>query len=228
MILITGDTHIPHDIRKLNNDCVKASCDGIFPNYVIVTGDFGLLWSNNSNDKEELYWTKWLNEKPYKVLFLDGNHENFTRLNALPKIEMFGSKVGKVSDNIFHLKRGNIYTIENNTYFVMGGAESTDKESRQTYISWWHEEVSSHKEFYYAMENLKNVKYCVDYVLTHTAPKDVLNKYFNSERYNDPTAIMLQQIYNVITFKHWYFGHMHEDKKLNDEFTVCYNKHYII
>lgn len=230
MVLVTGDTHIPNDVRKLNNDNIKKACNGVFPNYVIITGDFGLLWSNGEQDQEEIYWKNWLNEKPYKILFVDGNHENFTRINSLPEIEMFGSKVGKVSDNIFHLKRGHIYTIEDKTFFCLGGAESTDKQFRREYVSWWFEEIPTYKEYHTALENLKKYNNTVDYVITHTAPKNIIETYFNfyTSRIKDSTASMLQNIYENTIFKKWFFGHFHEDKKLNDKFIVCYNGYNII
>ncbi len=228
MIAITGDTHIPHDIHKLRNDSIKGNFETP-PNYVIVTGDFGLLWSNEENNPTEIHWKKWLEEKPFITLFCGGNHENWNRLNALPTVNVFGAEVGQISDKIFHLRHSNIYTIENKTFFVLGGAESTDKDSRILNISWWPEEVPSYKDFYTSLENLEKVNYTVDYVLTHTAPKSVVQKYFDdSGRYNDPTCAMLESIYERLTFKKWFFGHFHEDQKLNDKFSVCYNKFHTL
>lgn len=43
---------------------------------------------------------------------------------------MYGAKVLKVSDNVFYLKRGEIYTIEDKLFLVLGGALSDDKKYR--------------------------------------------------------------------------------------------------
>lgn len=71
MIYITGDTHGPIDIHKLNkryfDDSTLTKKD-----YLIICGDFGLVWDNSP---EEKYWLDWLNEKNYTTLFVDGNHE---------------------------------------------------------------------------------------------------------------------------------------------------------
>ena len=54
MILITGDIHGSHDIHKLSN---KGNPDfkDIFnsmtkDDYVIICGDFGLVWNNDKED----------------------------------------------------------------------------------------------------------------------------------------------------------------------------------
>ena len=66
MILITGDIHGSHDIHKLSN---KGNPDfkDIFnsmtkDDYVIICGDFGLVWNN---DKEDMWWRSWLNDRPF-------------------------------------------------------------------------------------------------------------------------------------------------------------------
>ena len=132
MIYVCGDTHIPIDIYK-----IPAWVERVRPtirDILIIVGDFGLLWNYKPDDTER-FWTDWFNNQQFTTLFIDGNHENFERLNRLKEIEMFGSVVGKVSQKIYHLKRGNVYTIEDKKIFTMGGAESIDKQRRQPYIS---------------------------------------------------------------------------------------------
>ena len=41
--------------------------------YVIICGDFG-YWDES---KEQKYWLKWLDGKPFTTLWVDGNHENY-------------------------------------------------------------------------------------------------------------------------------------------------------
>lgn len=53
---------------------------------MIVCGDFGLIWDMKPSRAEE-YWMKWLSEKPWITLFVDGNHENFDRLKNYPITE---------------------------------------------------------------------------------------------------------------------------------------------
>ena len=62
---------------------------------------------------------KWLSEKPWTTLFVDGNHENFDRLKNYPITEEWGGKVQKIYDKVYHLMRGEIYTDrrQENLYF---------------------------------------------------------------------------------------------------------------
>ena len=132
MIYVTGDMHGGIDIHKMSTKRFPEQKTMTKNDYVIVCGDFGLVW-DKPGDKyynEQQYWIKWLNSKPFTTLFVDGNHENFDILNALPEVEMFGNVVGKVSDSIYHLKRGRVYTIDGKKIFTMGGAYSHDKEYR--------------------------------------------------------------------------------------------------
>jgi metallophosphoesterase superfamily enzyme len=58
--------------------------------YVIIAGDFGVIWDNS---KEQDYFLKWLDNKKFTTLFIDGNHENFDLLNEYPITEWNGGKV---------------------------------------------------------------------------------------------------------------------------------------
>jgi len=166
-IFLTGDTHIPYDIAKLASKNFPISKNLTKRDVVIILGDFGLLWRNDF-DPEEQYWTNWLNEKPWTTLFIDGNHENFNRLNCLPKVNMFGSVVGKVTESIFHLKRGNVYSINGKTFLTIGGGQSIDKQHRIENLSWWPQELLSYQEQEHVFDTItKHPK--VDYVLTHVA-----------------------------------------------------------
>src|SRR5574344_942892 len=114
-IYVTGDTHKSLDIRKLMNFEIK-NADG--NDYVIVAGDFGLVWNN---DREEIYLRNYLtNNKEFVTLFVDGNHENSYLLNQYPIIEWNGGKVHKITDKIIHLMRGEVFTINGKKIFVMG------------------------------------------------------------------------------------------------------------
>lgn len=55
MIFITGDTHIPIDISKLNVTNFPIQKELSKEDYLIVCGDFGLIWDKSN---EEKYWTK--------------------------------------------------------------------------------------------------------------------------------------------------------------------------
>ena len=71
MIFITGDIHGSIDIHKLNAGSFTVQNTLSRSDYLIICGDFGLVWDNS---KEEKYWRKWLDDKPWTTLWIDGNH----------------------------------------------------------------------------------------------------------------------------------------------------------
>lgn len=148
---IFGDTHGNKygisDIKKLFKMPYKKG------DFAIVCGDFGVLWEDKK-DKVESQLEAYLNALPCEVLFLDGNHENFNRLNNLPQIRRFGSIVGRYSRNVFHLKRGRIYCINGAYYFTMGGASSVDRAWRVENESWWEAENIAQNEIDFALKNI--------------------------------------------------------------------------
>lgn len=225
-IYITGDTHGEHSIGKLSHKNWSESRNLTKRDYVIICGDFGLLWQDRPS---EHWWLNWLDKiAPFTTLFIDGNHENHHMLQNLESVEMFGSAVGKVNDSVYHLKRGHVYIIEDKKFFCMGGADSTDKEHRVEYRTWWREEIPSYVEFERGYDSLYTYNYNVDYVLTHTVPSSILHRLFckiNMYFYEriDPVSEYLEDIENRLNFKHWYFGHFHHDVEIDDKFTCVYH-----
>ena len=93
--------------------CMEQNADFHAITAAIVLGDFGLPWSSDCTvdeagihpaDHTDRYLLKWYNQKPFKILAVMGNHDNYDIIEKLPEIEMFGAKVLKVSDNVFYLK----------------------------------------------------------------------------------------------------------------------------
>ena len=224
-VFVTGDTHGEMSISRLSAKNWPLGKTLTKEDYVIVLGDFGFLWNNVSN-KSERYWIEWLTEKPWITLFLDGNHENHYRLQQLLVIPFNGGLAGKVSDSVFHLRRGEIYTLGKSVFFAMGGALSIDKSTRTEYISWWKGEIPSYKEFANGLDNLELYQYNIDYILTHTCPitiANVLTGGDTSYSANDPTTKYFEQLANLVTFKHWYFGHWHEDRDIS-KYSALYHR----
>ena len=221
MIYITGDTHIPIDIRKLSTRSFPEQKELTKNDFVIICGDFGGIWSNNA---EEKYWLKWLYEKSFTTLFVDGNHENFHMLYENYKVIDFnGGKARKINDSIYHLMRGQIFILDGFKIFTMGGALSHDKEHRVKDATWWEEELPSEKEYIEAKANLKANNNTVDYIITHCAPDSIqtgLDTYYKTTGLTE----FFNTIKNNIKYKHWYFGHYHRDVKIDKKHTCLYNK----
>lgn len=101
-IYITGDIH-GYPIRLTDENLSDRGATLIKDDKLIVCGDFGLPWYNDVQDWQCL---EWIAQKPFEVLFVDGNHENFDLLNEFPVEVRYGGKVHKLKDNIYHLMRG--------------------------------------------------------------------------------------------------------------------------
>jgi len=178
-LFLTGDMHGYEDIYKLNSKNFPQQKELTKDDYLIVLGDFGLVWSVNEFKRDEAYWVDWLSTRKFTTIVVLGNHENYDRILKLPEVDMFGGTVWKYTDSIFILKRGAVYNIHGKKFFTMGGAESIDKNIRIPQISWWKEEIPSYEEFDNGMNALADNNNKVDYVITHTAPTRVIVQYMN-------------------------------------------------
>lgn len=127
MIYITGDIHARPE-KRFSTDMFPQGKYLTKEDYVIVLGDFGLIWDYKGENANEKYWLKWLDEKPWTTLFIDGNHENFDRLNAYPYEEWHGGLVHKIRPSVIHLMRGEVYDICGKRFLALGGAKSHDIE----------------------------------------------------------------------------------------------------
>ena len=126
----------------------------------------------------------------------------------------------KIRDNIIHLMRGQIFEINGKTIFTMGGAVSIDKHIRHEGISWWREEVPSDAEIREAMTNLDKHNWTVDYVITHATDSRHL-KGLNENFKQDEVTKILDNLIPNIKYKHWFGGHYHMDKSI-DNYTCLY------
>ena len=232
MIYITGDTHNTEDMMNLSSKNMKLCCmeqgiDFHSITYAIVLGDFGLPWSSDCQIDEEgihpgdhtdRYLLKWYNQKPFKILAVMGNHDNYDVIEKLPDVEMFGSKVLKVSDNVFYLKRGEIYYMEDKRFLVLGGAMSDDKAWHKPHESWWEQEEWSEEEKAACQEKLEKENE-FDYVLSHTGSSagiTLTDDFFCNEEnlkqlQRDSNVVINDKIDSLISYKKWFFGHWHSD-----------------
>jgi len=220
-IYITGDIHGTHDIQKLTTALFTEQKDLTKKNYVIILGDFGLTWDESEDRK---YWLKWLDDKNFTTLFLDGNHENFDSLYKYPVVDFLGGKTHQIRPSIYHLMRGEIFTIEGLKFFTFGGGISIDKMYRVEGVSWWPQEIPNYAEIENGYQNLEKNDWIVDYVLTHAAPSRLSLMLHSHHNESDEVTRILDQFEEKIICKKWFFGHHHIDEEIDDKFKVFYNK----
>lgn len=223
MIYITGDTHNSIDMSNVSGKHIKFCCKKLRVNYkaistVIILGDFGLPWYEcpvdengiHPTDPTEKYLLKWYKNKPFTIFAIMGNHDNYDMIEKLPEVEMFGNKVLKVCDNVFYLKRGEVYTIEDKKFLVLGGAMSDDKDWRTPHESWWKQEEWSEAEKEACIEMIKQYGCNFDYVLSHTGTTRGITA-FNTSAIKDSTVAFNDKLDSMISYKKWFFGHLHTD-----------------
>lgn len=215
MVYLVSDIHghirlnwLADKIEKLN---ITSS------DHLVILGDAGIVWSEN----EHLEVKEYYDSLPCKVLFIDGNHENFDLLDAYPITEFCGGAVHKITDNIFHLMRGEAYEIESKRIFVFGGGFSLKKLTNASPIFVWDREMPSDAEYQNGLKNLARLDYQVDYVFTHVAPTSVAKQIgvtlAEEERcLND----YLNDIKSRLEYKSWFFGHHHKDVRYDNHFGV--------
>ena len=206
MIYLAADTHGVIDFGKVVDffDKEILSEDLSKDDYLIILGDLGF------DDNPSLIML--LQDLPVSVLFIDGNHDNIDLLNDYYVDYWNNGKVHIIEDDIIHLMRGQVYKIENKTFFTFGGAYSIDKQFRKSKINWWENEMPTDEEYDEGIKNLDDHNWCVDYVLTHSAPYEVVENIVGEYYYGEEQLqYYLQEIYDSLKFKHWFFGHFHED-----------------
>ena len=96
-IYVTGDTHQEHNSSKLSKKCFPEQKELTKDDFVIVAGDFGYYW--NENSKSEFANRKILAGKRFTVLYLDGNHENYDLIENLPESEWYPSPIRDLKGN---------------------------------------------------------------------------------------------------------------------------------
>jgi hypothetical protein len=216
-IFITGDMHGDVDIGKITK-WKRIADDLDRSDILIVCGDMGFFWDGNGFDK---YIKRYWEQQPFTVLWVDGNHENFDILSAVPVTEKWGGKVQRCAENVYHLCRGEAFTIYGKTFFTMGGANSIDKALRKEGISWWADEVPSAADWFHASDTIQKHGNEFDYILTHCAPSELLPLIdFTYEP--DMVTNGLQALGSTLSWKKWFIGHYHMDKNFGLAFSLIY------
>ena len=221
MIYVTGDVHGYYNFDKLPRFAAEHP-ELTREDFLIVAGDFGFWDSDKIKSEMQRY-----DELPFTVLFVDGNHEHFATLDALPVETWQGGKIHRLKENVIHLMRGQVFTIEGKSFFTFGGATSNDKESRIEGIDWFPQEIPGDADIVEANANLKKVNFTVDYVVTHTCDEKVLYypAILNARIFHlHPENSILSYFEETVHYTHWYFGHFHVDAEVTAKKTVLYEK----
>lgn len=245
MVFVTGDCH--GEYTKFSTKQFPEQKELTHDDIVIVCGDFG-LWHG---DHTEQYWLKWLNEKPFTTVFVDGNHENFDRLysDEFEIVGFHGGKAHKIREHIYHLMRGYVFEFDGKEFMCFGGASSHDiqdgilseedfdsphefyqkvkewfrlgKMFRVNHISWWEQEMPSEDELAFGLQNIIRHGNKVDYIISHCCPQEVAS--FMGFRTPDRLTQWFNMIAHTVQFNKWYFGHYHTNNSVWGKFVCLYD-----
>lgn len=246
MIYITGDCH--GDWTRFSSESFPEQKEMTRDDFVIVCGDFG-LWED---DKTERWWFKWLAEKNFTLLFVDGNHENFDRLygDEFEIVDFHGGKAHKLRENIYHLMRGHVFSLCGKKFFAFGGASSHDIKNgildpknysskqklikdyhtrtsrgemlRINHISWWEQELPTEEEMAFGLATLAENGNEVDYIVSHCCPQQVAAAIGYFA--SDRLTQYFDKISDTVKFSKWFFGHLHDDRQILRDYILLYEQ----
>ena len=214
MVYVTGDLH--GDYSRFKRPEMKKLRAG---DILLVCGDFGFIWDNSKQEQAVL---KKLSEKKYTIAFVDGCHENFDLLQQYRLVRWRGGVARLIAPNIFHLQRGEIYTIENQKYFAFGGGHSQDYEYRRDTGNWWRQEQPTHDEIRRAIRNLNRNQATVDYIITHEPPASLKDCLGVDVQQRLEIHAFFEDIIKECDYKKWFFGKCHMDRFIPMKFYAVF------
>lgn len=207
--MILGDTH--GDWGPMNKLLNKKR-----PDIVLQCGDFG-FWKRMDDAaavKAKACRPRWPGRPEYgvhkvkpllcpkmpagcKLYWCDGNHEDHESLDARTTDEFW--------PNVFYMPRGAIKDIAGLKVMFVGGAQSTDKESRKLGIDWFPQEVISMADYAEFPPAQK-----VDIVISHTCPREFGMRDECDVRMSDCSRDALSSVLKYYQPSRWFFGHWHD------------------
>ncbi len=211
MIFVTADTH--GDMQRFEEKALKRLKK---TDTLIVLGDFGFIWQQNSAQQKAL---KKLAKQPYRILFIDGLNEDFAQIMQYPLTEKFGGQVREiVKDKLFYIPRGQVLEIEGKKLLCFGGCDNYDMDIVTS------SNDPDKNDFIACTENLAKHSNKVDYVLTHM-PSGNINRFLNldSNMYSE-CMDFFDAIGKYVQYEKWYFGCMHLDKFISTKAQAVYTQ----
>ncbi|MEB3023043.1 MULTISPECIES: metallophosphoesterase family protein [Mycolicibacter] len=134
---------------------------------VLQLGDFG-FWTPGEETESYLDAVEAsCAEHGVQVICLDGNHEFFPALYALPVSPETGMR--PLRPHVHHLPRGLRWRWHGKTWMALGGAHSVDRLQRSEGRSWWKDEHLTQADVERAITPGP-----VDVIVSHDAPDGVL------------------------------------------------------
>lgn len=224
MIYITGDTH--GCFGRIVEFCEKVGTTK--KDIMIVLGDAGVNYYLNKQDD---MLKEMLCKLPITFFFIHGNHEERPfNICTYRETEFMGGIVyhEEFYPGLYFAKDGEVYDLGGKKTIVIGGAYSVDKQHRiGRGLKWFESEQPSDEIKAYVERSLDKLGWEVDVVLSHTTPEkyepvEMFMSCFNRDLVDSSTEQWLDKIEEKLTYKKWYAGHFHTDKKV-DKLQIMLN-----
>lgn len=239
MIYIIGDLH--GDGHFLNHVLLPQIKKLTKSDIVITLGDVGIKYGGKSSGLKNL-----LAKLPCTWLIMRGNHDDRYWKDVVSKEVIDGEtrwsaaegwsfsdrfdEITLVEDkfpNIHYIDdAGGFYNIEDYNCLFLPGAYSVDKNWRlSTGRAYCFEEQLTYEE----MNKFLTESSKVDFIFSHTCPlsltsyiEDLFLSIIDQSTVDKKTELFLDSICNSYDFKHWFFGHYHDDRLIENKFAMLY------
>lgn len=217
MIYYTGDTH--GAVSRIIRFCKAQKLTE--RDTLVILGDVGVNYDRNGRDAQGK--TALASLSPM-VFCIHGNHE--CRPHHIPSYRLEDWNGGKVwreeaYPNLLFARDGDIYTLEGKSHLVLGGAYSVDKYYRLIRgYAWWPDEQPDDDAKQRAQAALDTCGWKVDTVLSHTCPykyepREAFLPMIDQSSVDDSTERWLDTIEDHLSYKRWYCGHWHINKRID-------------
>ena len=132
---------------------------------LVQLGDFG-IWPGLAGEGYLAEVSRQAELAGMHLLVVDGNHEDFDRLESLPLDPDTGLR--ELAPHLWHLPRGSRWQWANLRFGALGGATSLDRPNRTPNRSWWPQEEITEDQAARMAESGE-----LDILLTHDCPSGV-------------------------------------------------------
>lgn len=244
-IWITGDIHgnAASFKQRIEHYILNATEQDI----LICAGDVGLEYGNQIQGSLK----KAMKKFPGSVIVMRGNHDNrywdrhifnnpdtqnwrYVDDKSYPPQFIYQKKY----PNIWYVRdEGGIVSIGGYMFLFLPGAYSIDKYYRlQNNLPYTFDEQLNYVEMTDLIDKLQNWFYYgghIDFVISHTFPlswepcyKDLFLNFIDQSQVDKNTEKFLDNIEKILdnNYIHWFGGHFHDDRELNEKVTMLYSK----
>lgn len=231
-IYLIGDIH--GDWRLLEYLCKDLTENDI----VIQLGDHGINYYGGSHRDENMK-KKIAKLKP-TFIFLRGNHDR-----SLKDFEnKLGYKLVHIQNDIIKgtfyldekfpnqlfLPRYDIFEVLGNRFLAISGSYSVDKNFRiMNGWNWFEDEQLSEDEKNEILETINTYEdwKSVDYIISHTCPFKyrpihLFLDCIDQSQVDNSMEFFLEQVEEMVDYKHYFFGHFHATERLWDKGYMIY------